>query len=137
MPKPSGKRRTLMGKITYAPGISTVSGSLARPKKMDGHNHGDYVIATHRTAPTTNPNCNRIYLRKPDTYVRDTNSYSAHELELQQRLTTASRNTHTRMANLSTIEADTAAFKAQKDKPGGKKTFYQYIFNLEYDKLRS
>ena len=126
-----------MGKITYAPGIQTVSGSLAKPKKVDGHNHGDYVIATHRTAPTTNPNCNRIYLRKPATYDRDPNSFSAHELELQQRLTTASRNTHTRMANLSTIEADTAAFKAQKDQPGGKKTFYQYIFNLEYDKLRS
>ena len=54
----------------------------------------------------------------------------------QQRLTTASRATHARMSNLSTIEADTAAFKAQKDQPGGKKTFYQYIFNLEYDKLR-
>jgi hypothetical protein len=93
------------------------------------------LLATHRTAPTTNNQCNRLYLRKKVT--RDPNSFSAHELELQQRMTSASRNTHARMQNLSTIEADTAAFKAQKDQPGGKKTFYQYIFNLEYDKLRS
>jgi hypothetical protein len=33
--------------------------------------------------------------------------------------------------------ADEAAWRVQKDQPGGKKTFYQYIFNLEYDKLRS
>ena len=38
---------------------------------------------------------------------------------------------------LSTLEADRAAFNAQKDTPGGKMTFYSYIFNLEYDKLRS
>jgi hypothetical protein len=41
------------------------------------------------------------------------------------------------MKNLSTLEADRAAFNEQKDLAGGKKTFYAYIFGLEYDKLRS
>ena len=125
-----------MGKVTYSPGIQYVQGSLAKPKKVEGHNHGDYLIGTHRSAPTTNPNCTSLFIRKADTYVRE-GDYSARELECQARLAAASRATHTRMNNLSTIEADEAAWRAQKDQPGGKKTFYQYIFNLEYDKLRS
>lgn len=34
---------------------SDVKGFLAKPKKADGHNHGDYLIGTHREAATTNP----------------------------------------------------------------------------------
>ena len=56
-----------MGKVSYAPGIEFVQGSLAKPKKVDGHNHGDYLIGTHRTAPTENPDCTRLYVRKADT----------------------------------------------------------------------
>jgi hypothetical protein len=124
-----------MANVIFSAGIDSVSGALAKPSKSGSHSCNKMLLATHRTAPTTNNQCNRLFLRKKVT--RDPNSFSAHELELQQRLTTASRATHARMSNLSTIEADTAAFKAQKDQPGGKKTFYQYIFNLEYDKLRS
>ena len=124
-----------MANVIFSAGIDSVSGALAKPSKSGQHSCNKMLLATHRTAPTTNNQCNRLFLRKKVT--RDPNSFSAHELELQQRLTTASRNTHARMQNLSTIEADTAAFKDQKDQPGGKKTFYQYIFNLEYDKLRS
>jgi len=126
-----------MGQVVYSPGIEYVKGAMTKPKKSEGHNHGDYLIGTHREAPTTNPNCTRIYIRKGDTYQRETGSYSAHELELQSRFSEASAATRTRIKNLSTIEADRAAFLAQKDQPGGKTTFYQYIFNLEYDKLRS
>ncbi len=61
-----------MGKVTYAPGIEYVQGALAKPKKKDGHKCGDYLIGTHRTAATTNPNCTRIYLRKADSYERST-----------------------------------------------------------------
>ena len=124
-----------MANVIFSAGIDSVSGALSKPSKSGQHSCNKMLLATHRTAATTNSQCNRLYLRKKVT--RDPNSFSAHELELQQRLTTASRATHARMSNLSTIEADTAAFKAQKDTPGGKKTFYQYIFNLEYDKLRS
>ena len=44
-----------------AAGIETMSGALKRPKKQDGHNHGNYLVATHRKAATENPNCQRDY----------------------------------------------------------------------------
>ena len=123
-----------MGKVTYSPGIQYVQGSLSKPKKKDGHNHGDYLIGTHRTAPTTNPECTRIYIRKADTYVHE--NFTARQLESQARLAQASAATKTRLNNISTIQADREAFEAQKNLAGGKKTLYSYIFNLEYDKLR-
>jgi hypothetical protein len=44
-----------------AAGIEYIQGAMKRPKKVDGHNHGNYLVMTHRTAPTQNPNCQRIY----------------------------------------------------------------------------
>ncbi len=44
-----------MGKVTYSPGIEYVNGALAKAKKKDGHRCGDYLIGTHRTAATQNP----------------------------------------------------------------------------------
>lgn len=38
-----------------------------------------------------------------------------------------------RMKNLTTLAADQAAFKAQKDQAGGIKSFYAYIWSLESD----
>ncbi len=125
-----------MGKVTYSPGIQFVQGAMSKPKKVDGHSHGDYLIGTHRTAPTENPNCTRLYIRKADTYDRKT-APSANELQLRSRFGQASTAAQARMKNLSTLEADRAAFNEQKDLAGGKKTFYAYLFNLEYDKLRS
>ena len=55
-----------------AAGIETMSGALKRPKKQDGHNHGNYLVATHRTAATTNPNCQRVYSFDADRYKRST-----------------------------------------------------------------
>ncbi len=125
-----------MGKVTYSPGIQFVQGAMSKPKKVDGHSHGDYLIGTHRTAPTENPNCTRLYIRKADTYDRKT-APSANELQLRSRFSQAVTATQARMKNLSTLEADRAAFNEQKDLAGGKKTFYAYLFNLEYDKLRN
>ena len=124
-----------MGKVTYSPGIQYVQGAMSKPKKVDGHSHGDYLIGTHRTAPTENPNCTRLYIRKADTYDRKT-APSANELQIRSRFAQASTAAQARMKNLSTLEADRAAFNEQKDLAGGKKTFYAYIFKLEYDKLR-
>ena len=125
-----------MGKVTYSPGIQFVQGAMSKPKKVDGHSHGDYLIGTHRTAPTENPNCTRLYIRKADTYDRKT-APSANELQIRSRFAQASTAAQARMKNLSTLEADRAAFNEQKDLAGGKKTFYAYLFKLEYDKLRS
>lgn len=38
-----------------------------------------------------------------------------------------------RMRNLTTIASDQAAFKAQRDLPNGRKSFYSYIWKVEND----
>ena len=119
-----------MGKVVYAPGIQYVQGSLAKPKKIDGHSHGDYLIGTHRTAETTNPDCTRLYIRKADTYVRS-GEPSADELAARERFAAVSRAVATRMANLTQKAQDLVAFKAQKDDPAGKKTMKSYLWSLE------
>ena len=78
-----------MGKVSYSPGIEFVQGSLAKPKKVDGHNHGDYLIGTHRTAPTENPNCTRIYVRKGNTSRRRASQPVCASVPSRLRLTTA------------------------------------------------
>ena len=121
-----------MANVIFSAGIDSVSGALSKPSKSGSHSCNKMLLATHRTAPTTSNKCNRLYLRKK--LVRTT--FSARELENQARLAQASQATHTRLNNISTIQADREAFNAQKDLAGGKKTLYAYIFNLEYDKLR-
>ena len=119
-----------MGKVSYSPGIEFVQGALAKPKKMNGHNHGDYLIGTHRTAETTNPNCTRLYVRKADTYVRST-PVLADELKRRSRFAAVSAAVAERAQDLSRVANDTAAFKAQKDQPNGKKTMKAYLWSLE------
>ena len=118
-----------MGKVTYSPGIQYIKGSLAKPKKVDGHNHGDYLIGTHREAATTNPNCTRIYIRKADTYVRSTEP-SGKELAARTRFATVLAAVNTRAKNLATLAQDQAAFLAQKDQAGGCKTFKSYRWKV-------
>ena len=121
-----------MGKVTYSPGIQYIKGSLAKPKKVDGHNHGDYLIGTHREAATTNPNCTRIYIRKADTYVRSTEP-SGKELAARTRFATVLASVNTRAKNLATLAQDQAAFLAQKDQAGGCKTFKSWLWKQEGD----
>jgi len=116
-----------MGKVTYSPGIQFVQGSLAKPKKVDGHKHGDYLIATHRVAPTQNPNCTRLYIRKADAYERSTQP-GADELAARSRFAAVSAMVKARAKDLSHIADDQAAFVAQKDSPTGKKTMRAYLW---------
>ena len=119
-----------MGKVTYAPGIEYVQGALAKPKKKDGHKCGDYLIGTHRTAATTNPNCTRIYLRKADSYERST-PVTANEVRQRNRFSAVAAAVAARAKDLSKISADQAAFAAQKDQPDGVKTMKAYRWKLE------
>ena len=119
-----------MGKVTYAPGIEYVQGALAKPKKKDGHKCGDYLIGTHRTAATTNPNCTRIYLRKADSYERST-PVTANEVRQRNRFSAVAAAVAARAKDLMKISADQAAFAAQKDQPGGVKTMKAYLWSLE------
>ena len=118
-----------MGKVSYSPGIEYVQGSLAKPKKQNGHNHGDYLIGTHRTAPTTDPNCTRIYIRKGNTYVR-TSEPSTKELKARNRFAAVQAAVIARKDNLTTFASDQAAFVAQLNTAGGKKTFLSYLWKV-------
>ena len=119
-----------MGKVTYAPGIEYVQGALAKPKKKDGHKCGDYLIGTHRTAATTNPNCTRIYLRKADSYERST-PVTANEVRQRNRFSAVAAAVAARAKDLSKISADQMAFAAQKDQPDGVKTMKAFLWKLE------
>ena len=119
-----------MGKVTYAPGIQYVNGSLAKPKKVDGHKCGDYLIGTHRTAETTNPDCTRLYIRKADVYTRKS-ALSQDEKANQLRFKTVAAAVAARRQDLSRMTTDQENFLAQKDAPNGKKTMKSYLWSLE------
>ena len=124
-----------MGKVKYATGIDYVQGSLAKPTVKEGHTCGTYLIGTHRTAATTNPNCTSLYVREADTYKR-TSQPSSKELAARARFTAVSAAIKTRKADLMKVTEDEAAFMAQKNLPGGKKTlkaWYWMVCGAEYD----
>ena len=129
------QRRTTMGKVTYSPGIQYVQGALAKPKKVDGHNHGEYLIGTHRTAATSNPDCTRLYIRKADAYKR-TAPLSTKELQARNRFRAVAAMVKERAADLMAITQDQIDFLAQKDAANGKKTMKAYLWKVcgqEYD----
>ena len=113
-----------------AAGIETISGAMKRPKKMEGHNHGNYLVATHRKAATTNPNCQRVYSFDADRYKRST-PVTADEVARRNRFGAISTAVNARLKDLSKISADQQAFIAQKNEPNGKKTMLSYIWSLE------
>ena len=112
-----------------AGGIETMSGALKRPKKQDGHNHGNYLVATHRKAATENPNCQRVYSFDADRYKRST-PLSSREMSARQRFTAVAAAVKARANDINQITQDQLAFKAQKDQPGGKKTMKAYYWKV-------
>ena len=113
-----------------AAGIETISGALKRPKKQNGHSHGNYLVATHRVAATTNPNCQRVYSFEADRYERSTQPTSK-ELAVRARFTAVAAAIKTRKADLMRVAEDEAAFMAQKNLPGGKKTLKAWYWMVE------
>ena len=119
-----------MAKIQWAKGIDFVSGLLSkRPKAGELHSgHSSALLATHRTAATTNPTCTRIYM--VGEYNRST-PVTADERARQMRFAAVAAAVATRAKDLNKMTADQAAFIAQKDTPGGKKTMKSYLWSLE------
>ena len=118
-----------MGKVTYSPGIEYVQGALAKAKKKDGHRCGDYLIGTHRTAATQNPDCTRLYIRKGTSYER-TSPLTSKELDVRTRFTAVAAAVKARKSDLNSITQDQINFAAQKDQPGGKKTMRAYLWKV-------
>ena len=113
-----------------AAGIETISGAMKRPKKQNGHSHGNYLVATHRVAATTNPNCQRVYSFEADRYERSTQPTSK-ELAVRARFTAVAAAIKARKADLMRVAEDEAAFMAQKNLPGGKKTLKAWYWMVE------
>ena len=122
-----------MAKVVYSNGIDYISGALNKVKSNGQHSHEKMLLATHRTAATTSNSCNRIYLREK---VQRSTPVTQDEISARVRFTAVSQAVNTRQKDLSKINADIAAFKAQKDLPGGKKTmksWYWMVCGEEYD----
>ncbi len=117
-----------MAKVTYSAGIDSVSGALSKPSKNGQHSCGKMLLATHRTAATTNSNCNRIYLR--DKVVRTT-PVLAEELARRARFASVAAAVAARKKDLSKVTTDTENFLAQRNEPNGKKTMKSYLWSLE------
>ena len=116
-------------------GIETISGAMKRPKKQNGHNHGNYLVATHRTAASSNPNCQRVYSFDADRYQRST-PLGDKELAARTRFTAVQAAVKTRKNDLAHIADDQEAFLAQRDQADGKKTMLAYLWAIcgaEYD----
>ena len=115
-----------MGKATLNPMFSNVSGAVAKPKKdSEGHSCGEYVVLTHRTAPSTNPACQRVYIKTADAYKRST-PVSADELSHRATFGAIARAVNTRLHNQQQYAQDVTAFKAQTRY----KTLRQYVWNV-------
>ena len=119
-----------MAFIKWAKGIEFVSGLLSkRPKAGEMHSdHANALLATHRVAETTNPQCTRIYM--VSEYNRSTQP-DTDELARRERFAAVAAAVATRKKDLSKITTDQQNFLAQKDLPNGKKTMKSYLWSLE------
>ena len=118
-----------------AAGIEYIQGALKRPKKLNGHNHGNYLVATHRTAATQNPNCQRLYSFDADRYTRTTPA-SVKEITARNRFRAVAAMVKERKEDLMKVTQDQIDFLAQKDLANGKKTMKAYLWKVcgqEYD----
>ena len=125
-----------MAKVEWADAIKTVSGALVKINKKSPHAADQkMVLATHRVAETSSPDCSRIYLRGLSSVTRSTPLTSKERLN-RTRFTEVKAMVAARKENLQTLSQDQIAFKAQKDTAGGKKTFNAYLWMVcgdEYD----
>ena len=122
-----------MAHVVWTAGIEYVSGALCKCGKKGSHTHAKMLLATHRKAATTNPNCNRIYVR--DEAQRST-PLSANELDIRARFVAVAAMVRNRSMDLSKLTQDQINFLAQRDQPGGKKTMKSYYWKIcgdEYD----
>ena len=122
-----------MAKVEWSAGIDSVSGALAKPGNSPQHSCQKMLLGTHRTAATTNNNCNRLYLRKQ---TKRSTLPSSNELDARERFTAVAQAVTARRKDLTKITTDQIAFREQRDQPGGCKTMKKYLWKIvgaEYD----
>ena len=117
-----------MAKVEYADAIKTVSGALTKINKKSPHAADQkMVLATHRVAPTTSPDCSRLYIRGLSAVSRSTQP-TTKELQVRARFAAVRAMVAERADDLSHITSDQQAFIAQKDTAGGKKSMRAYLW---------
>ena len=125
-----------MAHVEYADAIKVVSGALTRINKKSQHAADQkMVLATHRKAATTNPNCQHLYIRGLSSVSR-TSPLSTKELQARNRFRAVAAMVKERAADLMAITQDQVDFLAQKDLANGKKTMRAYLWKVcgqEYD----
>ena len=125
-----------MAKVEYADAIKTVSGALTKINKKSPHAADQkMVLATHRVAATTNPNCQRLYIRGLSSVTRTT-PVTTKEVNIRNRFRAVAAMVLERKEDLTKVTTDQAAFLAQKDSANGKKTMKAYLWMVcgqEYD----
>ena len=114
-----------MAKVNWSAGIDSVSGALSKPGKNGQHSCAKMLLGTHRTAPTQSKECNRLYIRKK---TERTSIPSNKELAARARFAAVRAMVAERADDLQYISSDQAAFIAQKDTAGGKKTMNAYLW---------
>ena len=120
-----------MAKVEYADAIKTVSGALTKINKKSPHAADQkMVLATHRVAPTTSPDCSRLYIRGLSAVSRSSQPTSK-ELATRARFTAVAAAIKTRKADLMRVTEDEAAFMAQKNLAGGKQTLKAWYWMVE------
>ena len=117
-----------MAKVGWSAGIDYVSGALSKPSKSGQHSCQKMLLGTHRTAATTNTNCNRVYIRQQ---TKRSTLPSANELLMRQRFAAIAAAVKDRSEDMTKVDADQAAFIAQRDTAGGIKTMKAYLWSLE------
>ena len=111
--------------------FETVSGALNKINKKSPHAQDQkMVLTTHRKAPTTSPDCSRVYLRGLNSVTRTT-PVTAKETGIRTKFGAVSAAVNTRMHDTTKQADDLAAFNLQKDAPNGKKTMRSYLWSLE------
>ena len=122
-----------MAKVNWSAGIDSVSGALSKPGKNGQHTCAKMLLGTHRVAATQSKDCNRLYIRKK---VERSTQPTTKELAVRARFAAVRAMVAERADDLSHISSDQAAFIAQKDTAGGKKTMKAYLWMVcgaEYD----
>ena len=100
-----------MAKVDWSNGIDSVSGALSKPSKSGQHS------------------CTKMLLMRKK--VKRSTPVKASEIQQRQRFGAIARAVNARAQDVSKIAADQAAYKAQKDTAGGKRTMKSYLWSLE------
>ncbi len=119
-----------MAKVEWNDAVKTVSGALTKINKKSQHAADQkMILATHRVAATTSPNCSRLYVRGLSAVTRSTVP-QAKELAARSRFASVSAAVKARSKDLMQQATDITNFLAQKDTPGGKKTMKAYLWKV-------